>query len=111
MGHDQLPGPPRRAWTYAYRIVPPQPAHRLSAIKDLLHGEGTHARLEARTWEGRLVSEQQVTHIMVVSDTPDQDLDINRRVETELRNLEAGFSLTVPMAVEDETDPLPEGHA
>jgi hypothetical protein len=111
MGHDQLTGTPRRAWTYAYQIVPPQPEHRLRAIKDLLHGEHTHARLEARTWEGRLVSEEQVTHIMVVSDTPDQALDINRRVETELRNLEAGFALTVPMAVEDEATPLPDGDA
>jgi hypothetical protein len=36
---------------------------------------------------------------MVVSDNPDQDTDVNRRLAAELRNLEAGFLVTLAMAV------------
>jgi hypothetical protein len=56
-------------------------------------------------WSGRLVREQRVTHILVVSDSPEQNLEVNHRIEAALRDLEAGFSVTSSMAVEDE--PLP----
>lgn len=87
-------------WAYAYQIVPPQPAERLHTIRALLDREALGAKTRARTWEGRLVAEEHVTHILVVSDSPEQDLEANQRVEAELRDLEAGFSVTVPMAVE-----------
>ena len=61
------------------------------------------AKTRARTWQGRLVAEEHVTHILVVSDSPEQDLEANHRVEAELRDLEAGFSVTVPMALERDT--------
>jgi hypothetical protein len=114
MAHEQSPRWPKPAWAYAYQIVPPQPEGRLRAVKALLDHERAQARLEDRTWEGRLVLEQQVTHILVVTDNPDQDIDVNRRLEAALRGAEARFALTVPMAVQDEpvtpsVDPTPVG--
>jgi len=100
------PGRSKKAvWTYAYEIVPPQLEERLHTIRALLKREAMDARTRARTWEGRLVAEEHVTHILVVSDGPEQDLEVNRCVEAELRGLEASFSITAPMAVEAETLP------
>jgi hypothetical protein len=96
------------AWAYAYQIVPPQPEDRLHAVKLMLDHEGAQAKVREQTWEGRFVVEQQVTHILVVSDSPDLDLDVNQRLEAELRGLEVGFALTVPMAVTEEPAPPPE---
>ena len=97
---------PKAIWAYAYQIVPPQPDHRLRAIEAILEQEHRDARGEARTWAGRIVPEQQITHILVVSDNPAQDRDVNRRLEDELKELNAGFSITVPMAVEDNLLPV-----
>lgn len=102
------PKPPpgsRTVWAYAYEIVPPQPEERLRRVLALLDREQAHARLGDRIWEGRFVLGQQVTHILVVSDNPQQDLEANHRLEVELRDLAAGFSITAPMAVADEPVP------
>lgn len=92
----------RAVWAYAYEIMPPQTQDRLDAIKALLDQEEEEARTGARTWQSRLVAEEHVTHILVVSDSPTQDLEVNRRVEAALRALDMGFSVTAPMPVEDE---------
>src|ERR1044072_7930981 len=86
-------------WAYDYRIVPAQPEDRLRTIRALLDQEHSDARRRARTWEGRLVFEEQVTHILVVSDSPDQDREVNRRLGLALNELRAEFLLTAPMAV------------
>ncbi len=107
MAHEQPPPGPGSPWAYAYQIVPPQPEDRLRAVKVLLDHEGTQAKARERTWEGRFVVERQVTHILVVSDSPDQDLEVNQRLETALRDAQVGFALTVPMAAADEPEPPP----
>jgi len=88
-------------WAYAYQIMPPQPEDRLDAIKTLLDNENSEAQRGARTWSGRVVVEQQATHILVVTDSPDQNNEVNRKLEAALTELNAGFSITTPMAVED----------
>jgi hypothetical protein len=93
---------PKTIWTYAYQIVPPQTEHRLSTIKTLLKHEQADAQRKARTWVGRVVREQQITHILVVSDSPAQSRDVNRRLETEFKALAVGFSITAPMVVADD---------
>jgi hypothetical protein len=104
----QSPGGPRKSvWAYAYQIVPPQPEERLQAIRSLLDREAVEAKGRARTWEGRLVAEEHVTHILVVSDSPEQNLAVNKRVEAELRDLKAGFSITTSMAVDREAPSTP----
>lgn len=94
---------PKTVWAYAYQILPPQPAARLHSIKPLLDHAHTEARRDARTWTGRVVVEEQVTHILIVSDSPEQNHEINRRLEAKLQELHAGFSITVPIAVADDT--------
>ena len=96
---------PKAIWAYAYQIVPPQSDHRLRALEAILEQEHRDARREARTWAGRIVPEQQITHILVVSDNPEQDRDVNRRLENELKELNAEFSITLPMAVEGAAAP------
>jgi hypothetical protein len=95
-------------WAYDYRIVPAQPEDRLRTIRALLDQEHSDARRRARTWEGRLVLEEQVTHILVVSDSPDQDREVNRRLGLALNELRAEFLLTAPMAVANDA-PLRPG--
>lgn len=101
--------PPRTIWAYGYEISPPLARDLLDSIEALVDDERSSARLDARTWEGRLVVEEQVTHILVVSDTPDQDLVVNRKLEAELKRMKAGFSITVPLAVSNPAGPTPSG--
>ncbi len=96
---------PKALWAYAYEIVPPLGEDQLNAIRTLLEKEHSEAQRAASTWTGKLVCEQQVTHILVVSDSPDQDREVNRRLEGRLRQLKAQFSLTVPMALPDDEAP------
>jgi hypothetical protein len=98
---------PRTPWAYAHAIVPPQAEDQLNAIRTLLEKEHSEAQRAARMWTGRLVCEQQVTHILVVSDSPDQSRQVNRRLEGRLKQGKAGFSLTVPMALADDAAPSP----
>lgn len=93
---------PKTRWAYAYELVPPQRADRLRLLKALLEHEQAEAHREARTWAGSLVSEQQVTHILVVSDSPEQNHAGNRRLEAKLKELKAEFSVTAPMIVADD---------
>ena len=97
MGHIEKP-----IWTYAYRIVPAQSEQRLRAMKILLQAERVGARLRTRTFETRFVLERQTSDILVVTDSPDQKRDVNRRLEAELDRLNATFSVTVPLAVGDD---------
>jgi hypothetical protein len=90
---------PGTVWAYGYEIAPPLAEDRLHMIKAVLDSEHSNAMLDARTWEGRFVVEEQVTHILVVSNSPDQDLEVNRRLEAELKKLDARFSITSPLAV------------
>jgi hypothetical protein len=95
-------------WTYAYEIVPPQGEGRLGTIKHLLARESADARGRAQTWVGRVVLQQQVTHILVVSDSPEQDHEANRRLEAELRDLKVEYSITAALAVADGASPSSE---
>ena len=98
--------PPKALWAYAYEIVPPKTADHMKVIEAFLEEEHAQAKQTARTWRGQLVCEQQVTHILVVSDTPDQSGEVNRRLERRLKALKAGYSRTVPMALSDD-NPAP----
>jgi crotonobetainyl-CoA:carnitine CoA-transferase CaiB-like acyl-CoA transferase len=99
---------PKTVWAYAYQILPPQPAARLHSIKTLLDHAHTEARRDARTWTGRVVVEDQVTHILIVSDSPEQNHEVNRRLEAKLQELNAGFSITVPIAVAEDIEVVPQ---
>lgn len=100
---------PKKMWAYGYLITPPQSEERLGEIQSLLDSAHTHAKDRAHTWEGRFVHEDQVTHILVVADSPDQHRDVNKKLESALNALEAGYSITAPLAVTgDDEAPLGE---
>lgn len=89
-------------WAYTYKLVPPQPASRLRAIRALLDREHGEAKTRAARWEGRLVVDDRVSHILVVAESPELDFAVNRRIEAALRALKADYELTVPMPMTDD---------
>lgn len=108
----KTPSPPEKTlWAYAYQIVPPQPEHRLASIRALLDREHTSAKAGSHTWEGRLVLEQQVTHILVVSDSLEHGQASSQRLEAALGGLHAGFVITAPLAIVGPPDAPPSGAA
>ncbi len=92
---------PRTLWTYAYQIEPPQVEERLRSVRTLLEDVHAHARRGARTWVGRLVTEERVTHILVVSDSADRGRGVNSKLEAELKKLRVSFSITAAMQIAD----------
>ena len=98
----------KTVWAYAYQILPPQSADRLRAIQSLLDREHMDAQREARTWAGRIVLEPKVTLILVVSDTPAQDREINHRLAAEVTQLQAAMLITTPLAVADDPQLVPQ---
>jgi len=101
--NEDGPSPPAM-WAYGYEINPSLARDRLSIIESLLDEEHFSRKLGGRRWSGRLVTEEQVTHILVVSDSPEQDLDVNHRLEVELQRVEAVFSVTAPLMVADDSE-------
>lgn len=99
--------PPQNIWAYGYVIEPPLAPARLRSIERLLEEEQSQAKHRDRTWASRFVVDERVTHILVVSDSPDQQKAVNRRLEMELEKLKTGFSITPSVAVEDRPEKRP----
>jgi hypothetical protein len=96
-------GPPQSGlWAYAYDISLPESGERLLSIQGLLDVEHSAAKAGARTWAARVVVERQVVRILVVSDTPDQDQEVNRSLEAALNAMNASFVVTDPVPVADD---------
>ncbi len=93
--------PPKKLWAYGYDITLPPEDERVASIQELLDREHAEAIQGARTWASRVVVEPQLTRILVISDSPDSDRGINRRLEAGLKALKAKFVVTVPMLVVD----------
>lgn len=83
-------------------MIPPQHEQQMTAIRKLLDQENNEAKRNARGWTARLVTRPQATHVMIVSATPELDLEINRKLEAELRALGGEFVITVPMPIRAE---------
>ena len=94
----------RTLWAYGYEVIPPHREQGMAVLRDLLDQEHGHAAREARTWTARLITEQQVTHVLIVSDSPELDAEINKRLETELRALGVDFLVTLPVPVRGEAE-------
>ncbi len=106
-----MPHPPRIIWAYSYRLVPPLPVAQLRKVKALLEQEHRDAVKRDATWEGRLVVDERIAHILVLSDTPDLDLAANHRIEAALRAVDAGYAVTVPLAVPNEQPLVASGES
>jgi hypothetical protein len=83
-------------WVYAYELNPPQPEPRFRKIRALLRRAHLAAQRGGRLWTGRIVLETNITHILVVTDNPDDVQDVDRAIESELKHLNLHFALTGP---------------
>jgi hypothetical protein len=83
-------------------MIPPQLEQQRTAVRKLLDLENNEAKRTARAWTARLVTRLQATHVMIVSTSPELDLEINRKLEAELRALGGEFVVTVPMPIKAE---------
>jgi hypothetical protein len=100
---EGMPPAERTLWVYGYEMVPPQPEQHMAAVRKLLDRENNEAKRTARAWTARLVTRQQATHVMIVSTSPELDLEVNRKLEAELRALGGDFVVTVPMPIRAES--------
>ena len=89
----------RESWAYAYQLNPPQPEPRFAKIKMLLRRARLAARRDGRRWTGRIVMETHITHILVVTDAPDEVRAVDRAIDAELKRLKMGFAMTGPARV------------
>ena len=95
----------RTLWAYGYEMIPPHRQQGMAALRGLLAREHGDAEREARTWTARLITEQRVTHVLIVSDSPELDREINQKLETELQALGVDYFVTVPIPVAGEVEP------
>jgi len=99
MRFDEASTPRPTIWSYGYALIPPIARDRMGPMGALLHEGHAKARLAAQTWEGRFINGNEITHILVVSDRPDQDLEVNQLLEAELNRLQAPFAITRAVAI------------
>jgi hypothetical protein len=92
---------PRAAesWAYAYQLNPPQPEPRFAKIKMLLRRAGLAAKRVGRLWTGQVVKDAHITHILVVTNAPDEVRAVDQAIEAELKRLKMGFTITGPARV------------
>jgi hypothetical protein len=102
---------PHPLWVYSYQIVPPQPSKRLDRIRWLLEVENLAALSRTGVWAGRLILEKKLTHILIVSDTPARNREINLKLEAELERLNAQFSATEPLVIRNAAEAIAEHNA
>lgn len=89
----------RTLWVHGYEMIPPHQAERMAAIRGLLDQENSGAARQDRNWTARLVTEETVTHVLIVTASPDENRDINQRLESQMRALGFSFHVSVPMPI------------
>jgi hypothetical protein len=100
---DGKPPAERTLWAYGYEVVAPHPAGRMVEILGLLERQNAQAARDGRTWTARLVTTRLV-HVLIVSESPELDLPMNRTLEGELAQLGVQYLVTAPMRVSSEAD-------
>jgi isoleucyl-tRNA synthetase len=98
---------PPTIWAYSFELVPPVPQEQMRQVRALLDKAHDQAKRNTRRWQARFVLEQAVTHILVVSDDPENDGDITSELEAELTRIRAKYVRSVPLAVRDDEAPPP----
>jgi len=86
-------------WVYAYQLDPPQPEPKFKKIHSLVRQAQTAAQRGGHLWTGRIVVETLVTHLLIVTDDPQQAPGVNRAIEAQLKQHAMGFALTGPAAL------------
>lgn len=100
------PGKP--LWAYAYQMKPPQAEDLIERVRFLLDEENGDASLGPGKWVARMIVEPQVTHVLIVSDSPELIRLPNDRLETALNEMDVRFSVTVPMPLHGGAEPTEE---
>jgi hypothetical protein len=90
-------------WAYGYKLSPPVARDLLSGIQTLLDDEHRDAQLTDRIWAGRFINGDEITHILIVSGTPDQDREVNKKLAEEFLRLHADYLVTPALVVLDLT--------
>ena len=88
-----------KSWAYAYQLNPPQPEPRFANVKMLLRRARLAAQRNGRLWTGQIVMESHITHILVVTDAPDEVRAVDRAIDAEHNRLKMGFAITGPARV------------
>src|SRR2546421_7363118 len=88
-----------KSWAYAYQLSPPQPESRFAKVKMLLRRARLAAQRAGRLWTGQVVKDAHITHILVVTDAPDEVRAVDRAIDAELKRLKMGFAITGPARV------------
>ena len=57
------------------------------------------AQRAGRLWTGQVVKGAHITHILVVTDAPDELRAVDRAIDMELKRLKMGFAITGPARV------------
>ena len=57
------------------------------------------AQRAGRLWTGQVVKDAHITHILVVTDAPDEARAVDRAIDAELKRLKMGFAITGPARV------------
>jgi hypothetical protein len=94
------PAAARPLWAYGYEMVAPHPAGCMAEIRGVLDRQNAEAARAGRTWAARLVTTRLV-HVLIVSGSPELDLDVNCELEAELAGLGVRYLVTLPMQVSD----------
>jgi hypothetical protein len=84
-------------------MVAPHPDGIIANIRGVLNRQNAEAARDGRTWTARLVTTRLI-HVLVVSASPEQNVDINRRLEADLAALGVQYLMTAPMRVSDDDD-------
>src|SRR6266853_3172461 len=86
-----------KSWAYAYQLNPPQPEPRFAKLKILLRRARRAAQRDGRLWTGQIVMEAHITHILVVTDAPDEVRAVDRadRKSTRLNSSHSQISYAV----------------
>jgi hypothetical protein len=106
--HSSPAGKPpavKTLWAYGYEVVTPGSGGGLEGIRGILARQNADAALHGRTWNARLVT-TRLTHLLVVSESPELDCDINHALEAELTQLGVQYLQTAPMRVDGAADPV-----
>lgn len=99
--NQEAEAPTPHIWAYGYKLSPPVTRLRLEGIQTLLDDEHRDAQQTDRIWSGRLINGDEITHILIVSGTPDQELPVNLRLAQEFDRLAADYLVTAPLVILD----------
>ncbi len=103
---DGAPAAPNPVWVYGYEMIPPHHDELVMTIRRFLRRENSKAKKEDVNWTARLITAEQMTHVLIVSSDPHSDLELNQKLEAKLTALGIAFQPAVPMPIGETPQPV-----